>query len=307
MNFDLFSKRNNPVRHEIYKFDELPTQLRVQILHIWNSCLGNYNENSSQLIERAYKDMSNIICREHGLLNLVDSFRRNSAYNQCQSFLLDEKDVLKVLDIIEVSMKVSQAIHETATNTAIRQAGIKQSSSDAIDELNLRFKENGIGYEFLGNQLFKKDSEYTYQEATIPALILLNEEGFKGAEEEFLNAHKLYKEGQNKEAITEALKSFESTMKTICSKKNWELVGRQKNAAALINTLFSNNLIPAHFQTHINSLKTTLEGLATLRNNHSGHGQGESSVKAPDYLTQYALNLCGTNILFLINAYKEIK
>ena len=53
------------------------------------------------------------------------------------------------------------------------------------------------------------------------ALLLLHDEEFRGAEEEFLNAHKHYRDGRQKEAIADALKAFESTLKTICDRRSW--------------------------------------------------------------------------------------
>ena len=50
---------------------------------------------------------------------------------------------------------------------------------------------------------------------------LLYEEGFDGAEEEYRKAFEYRRKGDNKNAILEAGKAFESTMKTICDKKGY--------------------------------------------------------------------------------------
>jgi hypothetical protein len=54
-----------------------------------------------------------------------------------------------------------------------------------------------------------------------PALALLNSAGFDGPADEFIRAFDHYRHGRNKEAVAEALKSFESTMKTICAARKW--------------------------------------------------------------------------------------
>lgn len=304
MIFDLFSKRNKPNIYEIYTFDELPEKFRIQVLHIWRSALGDISKYNNDITRVVFKQIKNIMCKEHGLLELYDDGRDLPAYDQCINFLLKEEDVLKVLDLIELSLRFTEVLREDTASYRLEEAGITQEPSEVVKDINYRFKENGIGYEYHNSRILRKDSEIIYQEATKPAITLLNEANFKGAEDEFINAHSLYKEGKNKEAISEALKSFESTMKTICHRNNWQVEGKG-TAVPLINTIFKNNLVPSHFQTQINSLKTTLEGLATVRNKHSGHGQGENSISVPDYLASYALNLCATNIVFLINAYKE--
>lgn len=50
------------------------------------------------------------------------------------------------------------------------------------------------------------------------ALKLLFEEGFEGAEDEIRKAYEKKRKGDNKNAILEAGKAFESTMKIICDK-----------------------------------------------------------------------------------------
>lgn len=100
------------------------------------------------------------------------------------------------------------------------------------------------------------DSDYIYREAVEPAVNLLFEEGFEGASEEFMNAHEHFK-NKDKEAVTEALKAFESAMKTIFIKKGWELPQKQ-TASPLITGLFAKELIPSNLQTQLKSLKMLL-------------------------------------------------
>ena len=47
------------------------------------------------------------------------------------------------------------------------------------------------------------------------------EEGFEGAEDEIRNAYERRRKGDNKNAILEAGKAFESTMKIICDKQGY--------------------------------------------------------------------------------------
>jgi hypothetical protein len=48
-----------------------------------------------------------------------------------------------------------------------------------------------------------------------PALSLLHDAGFDGPADEFMKGFEHYRHGRNKEAVAEALKAFESTMKAI--------------------------------------------------------------------------------------------
>ena len=48
------------------------------------------------------------------------------------------------------------------------------------------------------------DSEYVHTEIVREALRLIHDEGFKGAEDEFLHAHEHYRAGETKDAIVDA-------------------------------------------------------------------------------------------------------
>lgn len=135
-----------------------------------------------------------------------------------------------------------------------------------------------------------------------PTLAVLRGDGFKGANEEFLQAHEHYRHGRHKECLVDALKAFESTMKAICKMQGWP---NQPNdtAKALIGTCLSNGLIPPYLESQIGSLRSLLEsGIPTVRNKLGGHGQGADPTVVPEYLARYSLNLTATSILFLVEA-----
>lgn len=87
---------------------------------------------------------------------------------------------------------------------------------DAIEELNVRFRQAGFGYQFEGGQIVRVDSQLLHSEVVKPALVLLADHRFEGAQDEFLSAHAHYRAGEYEDAIVDANRAFESTMKTIC-------------------------------------------------------------------------------------------
>jgi hypothetical protein len=177
----------------------------------------------------------------------------------------------------------------------------------AIHELNVRFRENGVGYEFASGQIIRIDSQLIHQEIIKPALHFLQHAKFKGANEEFLSAHSHYRQGKHKECLNDCLKAFESTLKTICSKRKWAF-NATDTAKNLIEIVFDKGLIPPFLQSHLTGLRTTLEsGIPTVRNKLSGHGQGVQPVEVPEYIASYALHLTASNILLLIKADAEFK
>lgn len=300
--FDIFSKRGKEPSNEIFKYNDLPMVFRNQVIHIWNDSLGEYNSyyNEDRSSNRTWVFIHDALCREYGIFQLSEKgYHKDS---KCKYFLQNEKSIERCLDIIELSFRViDRAVREEKHRW--RDMGIKQNPDSAIEELNKRFQEHGLGYQYIEGIIVRVDSEFIHKEAVEPAVHLLFSEGFEGASEEFFKAHEHFRKGNDKEAVTEALKAFESVMKTIFIKNKWELPPKQ-TAAPLILELFQKEIIPSNLQTQLTSLKTTLEGLATIRNKNTGHGQGEKSVKIPRHLVAYALHLCATNIVFLIESYK---
>ncbi|MEI6950699.1 hypothetical protein V9K67_26185 [Paraflavisolibacter sp. H34] len=123
---------------------------------------------------------------------------------------------------------------------------------------------------------------------------------FQNANEEFLKAHDHYRHGRNKECLSECLKAFESVMKIICTQKGWPH-DEKDTSSKLLKICFDNNLIPQYLQTQFTSLRAVLDsGIPTIRNRIGGHGQGSEKKEAADQLVRYALNLTGSNIIFLI-------
>jgi hypothetical protein len=185
--------------------------------------------------------------------------------------------------------------------------GVIQHPDDAIKELNHRFKEHGIGYQFGNGILFRVDSQLLHAEAVKPALTLLNAKGFEGPAQEFMEAFDHFRHGRNKEASDAALKCFESTMKAICTKRKWTYDSKA-TAKPLLDILINNGLIPPMLESHFTGLRVAMEsGLPTVSNKSSRHGQGPVPVELPEHFAAYALHLLAANVVFLIEAEKALK
>lgn len=303
MRYEIFSSRLRKQQEgisDVYIYDKVPEKLRIQVIHIWHEAIGARNTEVWRRIDK-------VLSKELGLFSLVDEEYSLDLREGCENFLISCDDI-HALDIIELSFFILSQFYLIYEPVSYRfNHEIDESFEDAINELNYRFKDNGVGYEFINNALIRIDQTHMHQEVIKPAISLLLEEGFEGAMEEFLNAHRYYRTGNYKSALVEALKSFESTMKTICDKKGY-VYNRDSDAAQrLITVLLENNLIPQYLQTHFSGLRSTLgAGLPTVRNRQAGHGQGSESLIVEPYFVEYALNLAATNIVLLVKAYKGL-
>jgi hypothetical protein len=297
--FDLFSKRQQRSRGEVpdvYLFDKLPNKLRVQIVHIISDAIGIDRYHGDRYMYKVYKDIHEILCREYGLFKLGDEDEDKEAV---LNFLLTTKDLERALDVIELSMRYIDKILRT-DQEHLHYVQTKISPNGAIEELNERFKENGIGYQYESEQLIRVDSSIVHKEITKPTLTLLWNKKFQGANEEYLKAHEHYRHGRNKECLSECLKSFESVMKIICKEKGWAF-DQTDTSSRLIKICFQNDLVPSFTQNQFSSLQNLLvSGIPTIRNKVGGHGQGAVPQKVDDEMARYGLNLTGTNIIFLI-------
>lgn len=301
--FDLFSKRQKKLRGDvpdIFTYDNIPQNLRVQIVHIIRDAVGQKNYTGHQdKPEEVYKFIHQSLAREYGEFSL-GSNHRNSDENQLFDFFLNTKDTEKALDVIELTFRYIDKIIRQDYQSYIYYTNVQTTPDRAIEELNERFKENGIGYSFESNEIIKIDSTYSHSEIIKPVLTLLSNKKFKGANEEYLKAHEHYRHGRNKECLTDCLKAFESTIKIICTEKGWAY-NQTDTAKKLIQICFQNNLVPTFSQNQFTSLQNLLEsGIPTIRNKLGGHGQGAVPQKVDDGMTRYGLNLTGTNIIFLV-------
>ena len=299
---NLFSKRQRRARGEVpdvYVYDNLPSVLRVQVVHIIEDAFG-VDHYESECAEKAYESIRNKLCREYGLFELTECPK--SAKHSIFNFFLDEESVERALDVVELCGQVISrfiATNQHYQNNTIR----KIEPQDAVDELNERFKEHGVGYQFESGEIIRVDSQFLHSEAVKPTLLLLRGSGFRGANDEFLLAHEHYRHGRHKECLVDCLKALESTMKAICKLRGWP-TQPSDTAKALISTCFANGLVPPYLQSQFSSLRSLLEsGVPTIRNKIGGHGQGSDPVAVPEFMARYALNLTATCVLFLIEAH----
>lgn len=157
---DLFSKRQKRLRGEIpeiFTYDEIPNGLRVKVIHIIQDVFGKDEYGDNSQIEESYGFIHKTLCREYGLFKLG-----NSGYNEREeqyvlNFLLHNEDNERVLDVIELTFKYAyNEIRESQSYYHYTESKLHLNSG--INELNDRFKEEGIGYSFEGGEIIKVDS-----------------------------------------------------------------------------------------------------------------------------------------------------
>jgi len=346
MEYEIFSERQKRIQGEIpdtYQYEIIPQKLRYQIFYIWEKVwetpyYNNFDElQVSQLAMDAYSSIETTLREEYGVPSLdgVDDLNKDGYdfYWAVRYILLEEEDTNKVIDVIEVSFRyIDQVIrdkfyppndkeldkefdeeldkifgsHDISYDARdISHDGIPPD--EAINQLNRRFLQCSVGYQYESGQILKVDSQYIHTEVVKPALTMLADPIYKGANEEYLNAHEHYRKGRYKECLNDCLKAFESCLKIICQKRGWDH-SKRDTADRLIDTVFKHALIDSSMTCHFTALISTLKsGVPPVRNNKSAHGQGPEEIIVPEYIASYILHLTASNILLLAKADEDMK
>jgi hypothetical protein len=289
---------------DVYRYDEIPQALRVQVIRIWERAIGPYlhdpygfqfppTGNNNQV----WRLIHDQFATEKGVftLGLYDPMKN------CADYLMSASTE-DALDLIDFTFRRIARFSRLPSHT-LEEHGIKQDPGDAIDELNLRFKRAGFGYQFERGQLVRVDSHYVHEEVVKPALDALAYEGFEGADAEFRQAHKHYRDANYKDAIVNALNAFESTLKVLCKQRDWPHSAKAK-APDLIRLVFDNGLLPSHLRSGFEAFERAMEkGLPPMRNEGGAHGQGGQIRQVPPYLAAHAIHLAAANIVLVVSAH----
>ena len=283
---------------DVYEYEEIPGPLRKQVKRIFKRVMGD--DTQYQEVRERWSSLRGRIALSLGRDRLAEtsdilahtSNPTNNPLRDCEMFLDREQNVENWLDLVELGALMIDK------NTL---AG----SEEALEDLNYYFRLAGFGYQYESGQIIRVDNQFIHAEVVKPALHLLSDQRFKGAEKEFLQAHKHYRSGESKDCIVNAGKAFESTLKIICDLKKWKY---EENAVAsdLIKKVFNKSLLPDYLRESFSPLVQILKsGLPKIRNQDGGHGQGSEVRQPPTDLAAYALHLAAVNIRLLVEALHE--
>ena len=291
----------------MYVYDDLPHPLRIQIVRAWEYSLKRQEDSGdvSDLLQRAAQETIRILCDEYGVFELPGTgYEYEDDFSRLCNFFFQEEDIEKALDPVELLPDVFYQRYRDEEHFTSDPP--KQSSARLLEELNARFKEHGVGYRFSDGKIIRISSEFTHSEIVKPALQLLHDQSYSGAQKEFWKAHEHYRKGDFPGVLVECHKAFESVMKVICEKRGWDF-GKNPKASKLIETCFEKKLIPEFWKSHYESLENFLKtGTPTARNKLGAHGSGSTSPPVPDYLVAYTLHITASTIIFLVEAEKNL-
>lgn len=305
--FDCFSSRMKRQRGEVpevYRYNVLPDALKTQIVMIWRAALGQPRRDFHGWSEASllWSMIVDTLREERGAFVLSTEHNGEGEWElELAHYFLTETNVELALDVVEaIFIVIASKIDDNRWAREADQNG-RRRPEVAVDDLNARLKQHGVGFQFENGRIMRVDSQFEHQRVVVPALALLRDKAYAGANDEFMRAHEHHRHGRQKECVADCLKAFESTMKVICARRKW---AHDKNATAkgLIDTCLKNGLMPTYRESDLAGFRTLLDALLAVRNKTSGHGQGEAVVEVPAALAAYALHLAAANILLMVES-----
>lgn len=289
---------------DVFQYEEVPQRLRVQIQQVLRDALGPhvtmgcYETASPNHNSETWCSIHKVICKEIGVHSLCHA----ETEGQEVIGFLGSCTAAQFVDIVELCVRVIDRHIREWSSYDLSSHGIEQKPDEALAEINYRFRQSGFGFQFHNGEAFRIDSEFLHEEVVKPALRILTQSGFDGARDEFLSAHRHYRNGDHEEAITEVAKAFESTLKIVCDQRRWEYDSGSR-ATDLLKIVRSKELWPQHLDGSFDQLLATLaSGLPKVRNGQGAHGQGSSVRATPPYIAAYALHLAAAKIVFVAEA-----
>lgn len=277
---------------DVWTYDNLPKNVRVQI---WQTFMDSY-------ARRYAEEICKILRHELGVETLTYqtywSFDGKWDYEDelRDCFFADITNARLAFSIVEYI-----SIFIKSLNT--------QDSKKEINEINYRLKEARIGYEFNtdANMLIKKSDEAVYKLSIEPAFHLLSDLKFKESIDNFAKAFSDYQSGTTKDlenAITNALKALESTIKNICKLKGYEF-NEEKPLKDQVAVLKNKKFLPEKYSNYFDKITDLIIAVAAPRNKTAGHGQSDEAADTVDEkLVEFVLAQVASVIVFLTKNLK---
>ncbi|HTL73515.1 MAG TPA: hypothetical protein VL863_09455 [bacterium] len=153
---NLFSKfQSRDKKTEALTYD-LPLGFRTQIIHLWRKGFGK-DDCYSPGPQMAYEKIHQILCEEHQEPQLPQVSRHSLTYGDIiAEYFYYQEDTVKALDVVQVVFSIMEAmLHRTWNAWGHDMFASEHSVVDIIEELNHRFRENNIGYQYIQGRIEK--------------------------------------------------------------------------------------------------------------------------------------------------------
>ena len=318
MVYDIYSKRAKRVLGEVgdvYQYSTLPDELKVQIVLLWERFLGRD--------EKVFGQICRELREEYGCFSLLyllpgqpaSTIEKLTSCDEVIRFFLRTPHIDQGLDVVDACARAFcnidldeyyiENLGEWGADVVARHDERKEAFLKA---LNTRFREAQVGYQFENGQIIRVDDQFIHSEVVKPALHFIRSEGFHGANQEFLDAHRKYRLGDYKGCLVEGAKALESVLKIVLSKRGQD-ISNTDTAKKLFEKFKALNLLPEYLPGQLNALYDLLQNSSTKPRNKepAAHGQGAEVREVPEYLAAYGLHQTASAILLIVKAHEAAR
>jgi AbiJ N-terminal domain 4 len=290
---------------DVYVYDDLPPFLRKQLSQIFTCCIGPgynpglYDMSAPPNANKYWTAIAELLDRE---IPTFGRFATATAHEWCMAYLKSSDDLPGVLSLIEVCCRMMEQTTKEPGH-ALSSRGVRQRPADGLEEVNIRFKNARVGYQFEAGDIVRVDSQFVHAEVVKPALELLAAPEFAEANREFRLAHEHYRAGKLRDCNTAALRSMETVLKVICNARGWH-----HEAGATVERLIAvvrqNGLFPDYLGGYFDNLIGAMKaGLPKIRDKDGGHGVAPGQPGVPEHVAGFALHLAASNVVLLAQAH----
>lgn len=177
---------------------------------------------------------------------------------------------------------------------------VEELTPDKASRFHIEVNEAMVAFEcpwrLSYGRFFQIDASFFQDEIIQKAEDLLCERGFEGAHNEFRDAREDLTEGETKDVIWKAFKSFESTLKSVTKQNSGDVTEllRLFQEAGFLDDIPGNK--------HKVIMKV-LGSIALLRNELGGHGQGNTVIEVPRPYAVLSVHLAGSLNQFVLSQH----
>jgi len=152
---NLFSKFQNAGKKPDLLTYDLPEGLRVQIVLLWEKGFGP-DERFHPGPGMAYREICRILCEEHQIYSLSQVTGSDLPLRESIRAYFHSVDTAKALFVIRVVFNVMEKmLHRINDGDGDVFYKSQYRSPEVIDELNRRFRENYVGYQYVQGRIEK--------------------------------------------------------------------------------------------------------------------------------------------------------
>ncbi len=302
----LFSRRKRLAAGSVdpLVYDAIDENTRVRVIHVMQRYFKFESHGVHYTSSLSYwESMRGWLREELGVFQLPGSRSyTDNAEEEVLRYFLAEQDIDRLIDWLEMACKIIQI-------AARDEYRLQEAALTAIADINGWLDEASIGYQYASDEdisnseFIEVSSRASHAEIIVPTLHVLADRRFAPANSEYRAALDHLRKKEFGDAISEAAKALETTLKIIAAEKDWPHDATKDTLKRLLDIAIKQGPVDPMWQSHFDSVRALLEaGLGTARNRLDSHGQGTQTRKVPDHLAKFAVHQAGSAIMFFAAA-----